>query len=203
LIVKNLQNIFSNWRYISLAAIIAIGFWILFSALDELLFFSPFVAFWIPSDAMTNFIISNVMAVMIGIVLSMNIYYLLECRIGNNASNSSNFSQFVEGTNDKNKNIQNQNFKNIKKGFISKYIYMLPVPAIVSSACISCSSSLGLWVITSVASVTGIGAATAFSSFLSEYQIPIRLVILALLTWGFVSINKEISRSPQCRIVSI
>lgn len=146
------------------------------------------------------------MAVMIGIVLSMNIYHLLERHVGN-TSNNSNLSQLVEGSNgscsnDKNNNIQHQ-FKNNKKGSISKYIYMSPLLAILSSGCISCSSWLGLWVVSSVASVTGIWAATAFSSFLSEYHIPIRLITLALLTWGFLSVNKEINRSPQCRIVSI
>lgn len=74
-ITNNLKIIFSNWRFLSLAAAISIGFWIIFAIFDELLFFYPSLAFWIPSDAITNFIISNIIAIMIGIVLTMNIYF--------------------------------------------------------------------------------------------------------------------------------
>lgn len=44
-----------------------------------------------------------------------------------------------------------------------------------------------------MSSIAGIGTATTFASFISEYQTPIRLVTLAILGWSFVSINKEIS----------
>ena len=75
---NNLKNIFSNWSYLTLAIAISIGFWIIFAILDGLLFFSPSLAFWIPPDAVTNFIISDIIAIMLGIVVSMNVYYVLK-----------------------------------------------------------------------------------------------------------------------------
>ena len=69
---------------------------------------------------------------------------------------------------------------------------MSPTLAIFSTGCISCSSSLGLLTLTSMSSIVGIGTATTFASFISEYQFPIRLVTLRILGWSFVSINKAI-----------
>ena len=77
-----------------------------------------------------------------------------------------------------------------------------PLLAILSTGCISCSSSFGLWIVTSIASVTGLGTATTFASFLSEYQTHINLITLALLGWSFVSINKQINKNNlYCNLI--
>ena len=50
------------------------------------------------------------------------------------------------------------------------YLSISSLLTILSTGCISCSSSFGLWIVTSIASVIGFGTATAFASFLSEHQ---------------------------------
>ena len=53
-----------------------------------------------------------------------------------------------------------------------------------------------------MSSIVGVGTATAFASFISEYQIPINLITLALLGWSFVSINKEINNNSYYPVVN-
>jgi hypothetical protein len=47
---------------------------------DELLFFSPIVVFYLPEDAIMGFILSNITAILLGIVVSMNAYVLKHSR---------------------------------------------------------------------------------------------------------------------------
>ena len=57
----SIKLVFSHWTYIALAGTIATIFWIVFSVFDELLFFSPIVVFYLPEDAITGFILANVL----------------------------------------------------------------------------------------------------------------------------------------------
>jgi hypothetical protein len=69
-----LKIVFSNWPYIIFATITAIIFWIVSSIFDQLLFFSPIVIFYLPDDAVLGFILADITAILLGIVVSMNIY---------------------------------------------------------------------------------------------------------------------------------
>jgi hypothetical protein len=51
-------------------------FWVIFNVFDQLLFFSPIVTFYIPEDAIVDFILSSITAVLMGIVVSMNVFVL-------------------------------------------------------------------------------------------------------------------------------
>ena len=174
---SSLKVVFSNWKYVLLAAIIAGGCWILFTVLEKLLFFSPIISFWIPFDARLNFIISNIIATMIGITVSMNIYFLTHTR-----------------------RIKK---KNNKKKSLNAWVSAPSILAVTSSACISCSSSLGFLILTTI----GPGLGVAVSSFMLEYQIPIRLITLGLLVSAFVSssaaIDKKITGNRQCNVTDI
>jgi hypothetical protein len=68
--------VFSNRFYIALAVVVAIGFWIIFNVFDGLLFFSPVVTFYypLPEDSIPGFIISNITAALVGIVVALNAY---------------------------------------------------------------------------------------------------------------------------------
>ena len=68
--------VFSHWIYITLAGTIAAIFWIIFNGFEQLLFFSPIVVFYLPEDAITGFILSNITAIFLGIIVSMNVYVL-------------------------------------------------------------------------------------------------------------------------------
>ncbi|MEP6576317.1 MAG: hypothetical protein ABJB85_07815, partial [Nitrososphaerota archaeon] len=66
--------VFSKWSHILIAFITALVFWIVSSIFDQLLFFSPIVIFYLPEDAVFGFILATVTAILLGIVVSMNIY---------------------------------------------------------------------------------------------------------------------------------
>jgi len=54
--------------------------------LGELLFFTPVLVFYLPSDATPVFILSNMISALMGIVLSMNVYVLKNTRLKMNKS---------------------------------------------------------------------------------------------------------------------
>lgn len=61
-----------------------------------------------------------------------------------------------------------------------------------SSMCASCSS-VGFYLVTTFGA-----AGVATSSFLSNYQIPLRLIAIGFLIWAYYSAHRKITRS--CRI---
>src|SRR5919204_1886057 len=73
-ITLSTKIVFSKWAYTTLAGAIAGIFWIIFNSFDQLLFFFPVLTFYLSSDAILSFIISNITAVLLGIVISMNVY---------------------------------------------------------------------------------------------------------------------------------
>jgi hypothetical protein len=73
-LILSFKMVFSRWLYVLIAGIIGSVFWILFNIFDQLLFFSPIVIFYLPDDAILSFVISNITAILLGIIISMNIY---------------------------------------------------------------------------------------------------------------------------------
>jgi hypothetical protein len=88
------RMVFSSKPYIVLAAAVAVAFWIIFNVFDGLLFFSPFLDFYypIPQDAIPSFILSNVTAPLVGVVVSMNAYVVRKSGLGGSKSS------FLSGT---------------------------------------------------------------------------------------------------------
>lgn len=72
--VTAFKRVFASKAYIALAAAISAGFGTLFSWLDQLLFFEPVLAFYIPSDTALGFALSVITSVLLGVVISMNVY---------------------------------------------------------------------------------------------------------------------------------
>jgi hypothetical protein len=157
--LTSIKFVFSHWAYIALAGTIATIFWIVFNVFEQLLFFSPLVVFYLPEDAITSFILSNITAILLGIVVSINIYVLKHSR-GIKLNATSFFSGSTIG--------------------------------VLSSTCASCSS-LGFLLVSILGS-----AGMAFSTFLSNYQAPLRIVSIALLLWAYFSISIRLTKS--CRI---
>ena len=189
LVKNNVKVVFSTWKYIILSAVVALGFGILFAVLDGLLFFSPFVVFWMPTDASFNFVLSIIISIFIGLVVSMNVYHIFR----NYNNNNSLFMSF---------DPINYKSKERRKKKPSYYLYLSSILAIISTGCISCSSSLGLWIFTFLAGIIGITGSTTMSTFLSEYQTPIKIITLGFLIWAFISINKEINNGYHCKMVN-
>ncbi len=126
--------------YIGLTILVFTLFWIFFNVFDELLYFSPILYFYLPNDAIAGFILSTTSALLLGVVVSMNIYLL-----GNSSIK-------------------------LDKSLISSSFL-----TILSSACASCSS-IGFVLISTFGS-----AGIIATAFLTNYQIPLRLVSIGIL----------------------
>ena len=75
-----IRMVFGNPFYVAIATAIAVLFWIVFNLLDDLLFFSPVLAFYVPDDAIIGFVLSNVTSVLLGLVVAMNVYVFRHTR---------------------------------------------------------------------------------------------------------------------------
>ena len=152
----SIKIVFNSWTYIAVAGAVAAIFWIIFNIFDQLLFFSPVVAFYLPQDAFIGFILSSITAILLGIVVSMNIFVLKH-------SNRSRISltSFFSGS----------------------------TISVLSSTCASCSS-LGFLL---VSTFGGVGVTA--STILSNYQIPLRIISIALLIWAFYSISSKLTKN--------
>ena len=73
--------VFSNLSYIFIATVVAVVFWILFNTFDKLLFFSPVWTFYLPDDAVLGFILTNTSSILLGILISMNIYVIKQANL--------------------------------------------------------------------------------------------------------------------------
>lgn len=72
---------FSHILYIVLAIAVATVFWIVFNMFEQLLFFSPVWIFYLPDDAISSFALTNVTAILLGILVSMNVYVIRHSRL--------------------------------------------------------------------------------------------------------------------------
>jgi hypothetical protein len=77
----SLKVVFSIPTYILIAAAVAIPFWILFNAFDQLIFFDPIWIFYLPEDAITGFILTTIVTILIGMLVSMNIYVVRHSKL--------------------------------------------------------------------------------------------------------------------------
>ena len=80
-LILSFRIVFSRWPYLSIAVLTAAIFWTVFSIFDQLLFFSPIVIFYLPADAVIGFILSTLTSILLGIIVSMNIYVLKHSKL--------------------------------------------------------------------------------------------------------------------------
>src|SRR5207302_1686450 len=150
------KMVFSNWPYIGIAAAVAALFWIIFNVFDQLLFFSPVLVFYLPSDTVAGFILSNITSILLGIVVSMNVYVLRHP---------------------------------MKRKLSLSSLFSGSSLSVLSSTCASCSS-LGFVLISAFG-----GVGVTVSTFLTNYQTPLRVVSILLLIWAYYSISKKLTES--------
>lgn len=157
-LILSFKMVFSRWLYVLIAGIVASVFWILFNIFDQLLFFSPIVIFYLPADAVIGFILSTLTSILLGIIVSMNLYVLKHSKL------KMNLASFFSGS----------------------------TVSVLSSTCASCSS-LGFLLVSTFG-----GAGIAASTFLSNYQTPLRVLSIVLLIWALYSIINKLSQT--CKI---
>jgi hypothetical protein len=151
----SVKVVFSTPTYILIAAAVAIPFWILFNVFDQLIFFEPIWIFYLPDDAVTGFVLMTMISILLGMLVSMNVYV-----------------------------IRHSKLKISRKSLFSGSSL-----SIISGVCSSCSS-VGFLLISTFGSV-GIIA----SNLLTIYQIPLRIISVAILIFALYSIHKRITQS--------
>ena len=151
----SVKVVFSTPTYILIAAAVAIPFWILFNVFDQLIFFEPIWIFYLPDDAVTGFVLMTIISILLGMLVSMNVYV-----------------------------IRHSKLKISRKSLFSGSSL-----SIISGVCSSCSS-VGFLLISTFGSV-GIIA----SNLLTIYQIPLRIISVAILIFALYSIHKRITQS--------
>ncbi|MGH9876790.1 MAG: hypothetical protein ACRD5H_04075 [Nitrososphaerales archaeon] len=150
-----MQTVFSERSYIALAIAVSTGFFLLFSTLDEYLFFSPIVIFHVPQDGMANFSLSVAITILLGIIISMNLFM----------------------------------FKNMQLGWKqSRYWLSGSFIATATGAC-GCTS-LGFAIISTFG-----GAGILATSFVTNYQLPLKMVSLAILIAAYYSLRKNMIKN--------
>ena len=157
-LILSFRTVFSNWPYLLITGGTATVFWIVFNVFDQLLFFSPIVIFYLPDDAVIGFILGTLTAILLGIVVSMNVYVFRHSKL------KIGFAAFFSGS----------------------------TVSVLSSTCASCSS-LGFLLVSTFG-----GAGIAASTFLSNYQTPLRVLSIVLLIWALYSIINKLSQT--CKI---
>lgn len=140
--------------YIGLAILVFALFWIFFNVYEELLYFTPILYFYLPDDAIVGFILSTSSSLLLGVVISMNIYLLRNSKI------------------------------KLDKSLISSSFL-----TIITSFCASCSS-IGFIIISTFGSAGMIATA-----FLTNYQIPLRVVSLGILVLALFTVCRRIITS--------
>jgi hypothetical protein len=81
LLPLSFKLVFSRVIYIELTFAVAFIFWIIFNLFEQLIFFWPVWVFYLPEDALLGFVITNITAILLGILISMNIYVIRNSRL--------------------------------------------------------------------------------------------------------------------------
>jgi len=153
MILLAFKMVFLNRLYIAIAAAVFTTFWIIFNVFDQLLFFSPVWSFYLPDDAITGFVITNITSVLMGILIAMNIYVIRNTKIR-----------------------------------LDRSLFSGSILGIASSACASCSS-IGFLIISTLG-----GFGIFATDFLTNYQIPLRIVSITILLWALYSVHNKITK---------
>ncbi len=154
-----IKLVFSDYRYIILAAAIFVGMLIPLSIISEFIFLEPYVIAHIPSGEELSFSLIVVLSSLSGLVLSMNVYRI-------------------------------NSFRNSPKKKMGGGIF----GSIIGAAAGACSCGpIGFAVISTFGAVGG--TATAF---LSNYEIPIRFVAIAILAITYFTTTKSLA--VECKI---
>jgi hypothetical protein len=88
------RTAFSNPLHIIIGALTGIVFWVLTNTFDSILFFSPFLAFYVPSDMLGIFFLSCINSILVGILVNFNLYIIrnLKLRISKSALSGTTIS---------------------------------------------------------------------------------------------------------------
>ena len=150
--------IFSDFKYLALAIIICVGFFVPLSIISEYIFISPYFIISIPVDGIVGFTLIVAVSVLSGIVMSMNVYRIRLLQQSRSKIGGSLFGSIIGAS---------------------------------AGAC-SCGP-LGFAAISTFGTIGGVATA-----FLSNYEIPLRLVAISILAYTYYATVKSLTF--ECKI---
>ncbi len=154
-----IKMVFSDYRFIILAAIIFVGMLIPLLIVSEFIFLEPYLISHLPSGSELSFSLIVIVSALSGLVLAMNVYRI-------NA------------------------FRNSPKKKMSGGIF----GSLIGAAAGACSCGpIGFAVISTFGAAGGVATA-----FLSNYEIPIRLVAIGILGFTYYVTTKSLA--VECKI---
>jgi len=88
------RTAFSNPVHLTIASITSIVFWLVTNTFDNILFFSPFLVFYLPSDILGMFLLSCINAILVGILVNFNLHVMrnLKLKISRSALSGTSIS---------------------------------------------------------------------------------------------------------------
>src|SRR6185503_1559587 len=75
------RTAFSNPLYVAIASVAGLIFWIVTNTFDNILFFSPFLTFYVPNDMIEAFILTCINSVLIAILVNFNLYIIRNLKL--------------------------------------------------------------------------------------------------------------------------
>jgi uncharacterized membrane protein YsdA (DUF1294 family) len=183
------KAVFSNKAYLSLAVFVAVAFWLISNISSQLIFFSPSLTFYwpIPESSILSFVLSNIIAGLIGVVVGMTVYMY---RHSTNKPSRKNNNKAAAGQD------HHRRHRHLYSFFSSFWVSGSFSVGVISSVCASCSYPASIFLFGSVFWGGGSGmmgaaaaapsgtTATMLTSLLSAYQIPLQLASIVLLGWS-------------------
>lgn len=75
------RTAFSNPIHIGIASITGVVFWVVTNTFDNILFFSPFLAFYVPSDMLGMFLLSCINSILVGILVNFSLHIMRNLKL--------------------------------------------------------------------------------------------------------------------------
>lgn len=75
------KTAFSNPLYIIIATVTGLVFWIVTNTFDNILFFSPFLAFYVPNDMLGVFFLSCINSILVAVLVSFNLHIIRDLKL--------------------------------------------------------------------------------------------------------------------------
>jgi hypothetical protein len=75
------KTFFSSPTHLMIASLAGFAFCVLLPLSDQFLFFSPFLAFYVPNDMLPNFLLSCINSLLLGILVIFNLHILRNFRL--------------------------------------------------------------------------------------------------------------------------
>jgi hypothetical protein len=75
------RTAFSNPLYIIIATVTGLVFWIVTNTFDNILFFSPFLAFYVPNDMLGVFFLTCINSILVAILVNFNLHIIRDLKL--------------------------------------------------------------------------------------------------------------------------